>query len=540
MHSIYCKVDTFLSVSGLFLEEDNVQFLNQVAKDIDRVEGASGEKMMRKKRYAVIFMVLFLVATAIYLVYKNSEPIIHVPIPKDEIIVWSDKEVERQVREQAGKSEGDVWLSDLWDIYSIKLEGEEIYSIRDLSVLLNLNRLSLVDTSVTDLSPLAGLKVLFTLRIEGGDSRILDSVGQLKYVLELSLEDLQINSLDNLKGLTQMGVLCLYDMPVRDIGTVKYMKDLRKFLAHDTLIDDISPLKNLRELWWLEIFNSEVSEIPNLRGAKNLTTITLYNNKINRIVALPKNLHSLDMRYNNLKSDKNIKTAKNLHILELDYNELEEISEISSLEHLVQLSLSYNNLKEMKPLNSSNGLWYLCLTVSELENYDFLEGMEKLFDLDLSGTDLSKLNMPMPNIESLNKVIARDCNLTNLEIFTGLEHLKRLDVRANYLQDLGAVAQLKELSYLNISQNVALGELVFPVHNNIDTVVAEECELKSLDVFLPISSLYTLDVSGNKIDSIEAIKDMTKLKELDISDNLIQKEDVLRQFPYLSIQSWDW
>ena len=37
MHSIYCKVDTFLSVSGLFLEEDNVQFLNQVAKDIDRV-----------------------------------------------------------------------------------------------------------------------------------------------------------------------------------------------------------------------------------------------------------------------------------------------------------------------------------------------------------------------------------------------------------------------------------------------------------------------------------------------------------------------
>ena len=31
------KVDIFLSVLGLFLEEDNVQFLNQVAKDIDRV-----------------------------------------------------------------------------------------------------------------------------------------------------------------------------------------------------------------------------------------------------------------------------------------------------------------------------------------------------------------------------------------------------------------------------------------------------------------------------------------------------------------------
>ena len=495
--------------------------------------------MMRKKRYAVIFMVLFLAATAIYIIHKNSEPIIHVPMPKDEIIVWSDKEVERQVREQAGKSEGDVWLSDLWDIYSIKLEGEEIYSIRDLSVLLNLNRLSLVDTSVTDLSPLAGLKVLFTLRIEGGDSRILDSVGQLKYVLELSLEDLQINSLDNLKGLTQMGVLCLYDMPVCDIEAVKYMKRLRKFLAHDTLIEDISPLKNLRELWWLEIFNSEVSEIPNLSGANNLITIILYNNKINRIVALPKNLRTLEMSYNNLKSDKNIKTAPNLSTLALNYNELEEITEISSLKNLVRLELSYNNLKEIKSLKSAYGIQNLCLTVSELENYDFLEGMEKLFFLDLSGTDLSKLKTPMPNIESLHKIRARDCKLTNLEIFTGLEHMKWLDVRANNLQDLSAVSQLKELSHLDISKNVGLGKLVFPANNNITMVVAEECELKSLDVFLPVSGLLSLDVSGNKIESVEAIRGMKKLKEIDINDNVIQPNDVLSKFA-IDLEEWGW
>jgi len=243
------------------------------------------------------------------------------------------------------------------------------------------------------------------------------------------------------------------------------------------------------------------------------------------------------MPYNNLKSDENIKTAKNLHILNLNHNELKTITEISSLENLVELGLSNNNLKEIGPLKSAKGMLRLYLTVSELVNFGFLEGMEQLDILDLSGTDLSKLNMPIPNIESLDRIIARDCKLTNLELFTRVKHLKRLDVRANNLQDLGAVAQLKELSYLNISQNVALGELVFPVHNNIDTVVAEECELKSLDVFFPISGLYTLDVSGNKIDSIEAIKDMTKLKELDISDNLIQQEDVLRQFPYLSIQS---
>ena len=393
--------------------------------------------MMRKKRYAVIFMVLFLAATAIYIIHKNSEPIIHVPMPKDEIIVWSDKEVERQVREQAGKSEGDVWLSDLWDIYSIKLEGEEIYSIRDLSVLLNLNRLSLVDTSVTDLSPLAGLKVLFTLRIEGGDSRILDSVGQLKYVLELSLEDLQINSLDN------------------------------------------------------------------------------------------------------LKSDKNIKTAPNLSTLALNYNELEEITEISSLKNLVRLELSYNNLKEIKSLKSAYGIQNLCLTVSELENYDFLEGMEKLFFLDLSGTDLSKLKTPMPNIESLHKIRARDCKLTNLEIFTGLEHMKWLDVRANNLQDLSAVSQLKELSHLDISKNVGLGKLVFPANNNITMVVAEECELKSLDVFLPVSGLLSLDVSGNKIESVEAIRGMKKLKEIDINDNVIQPNDVLSKFA-IDLEEWGW
>ena len=539
MHSIYCKVDTFLSVSGLFLEEDNVQFLNQVAKDIDRVEGASGEKMMRKKRYAVIFMVLFLVATAIYLVYKNSEPIIHVPIPKDEIIVWSDKEVERQVREQAKKPEGDIWLSDLWDICVIELEGEEVYSIKDLSVLLNLNSLSLINTSVTDLSPVAGLKVLFNLRIEGGDSRILDSAGQLKYVHELSLRGLQIDSLDSLKGLKQMGIIWLYDMPVQDIEAVKYMKDLKKFLAHNTLINDISPLKNLKELKWLEIFNSEVSEIPDLSGAKKLRMILLYNNKIEKIVALPKSLQVLEMPYNNLKSDENIKTAKNLHILNLNHNELKTITEISSLENLVELGLSNNNLKEIGPLKSAKGMLRLYLTVSELVNFGFLEGMEQLDILDLSGTDLSKLNMPIPNIESLDRIIARDCKLTNLELFTRVEHLKRLDVRANNVQDLSAVSQLKELSHLDISKNIGLGELVFPANDNIMMVVAEECELKSLDVFLPVSGLISLDVSGNKIESVEAIRDMKKLKEIDINDNVIQPKDVLTKF-VIDLKEWGW
>lgn len=137
------------------------------------------------------------------------------------------------------------------------------------------------------------------------------------------------------------------------------------------------------------------------------------------------------MPYNNLKSDENIKTAPNISVLNLEYNELEEITEIYSLKNPARLKLLGNNLKEIKSFKYPGEMLALTLTVSELENYDFLEGMEKLNDLDLSGTDLSNMKICFPDIKKLWEVTADDCQLSDIGIFSSLSRLHRLSVKNN-------------------------------------------------------------------------------------------------------------
>lgn len=114
--------------------------------------------MTRYKLYAGVFVALVLVTTAIYFIYQNYEPSTDIPMSKDEIIVWSDKAVERQVREKIGKQQGDVWLSDLWDVSRINLEGEEVCGAEDPAVLQKSRTLCLINTSATDLSQIAGAR----------------------------------------------------------------------------------------------------------------------------------------------------------------------------------------------------------------------------------------------------------------------------------------------------------------------------------------------------------------------------------------------
>lgn len=91
-------------------------------------------------------------------------------------------------------------------------------------------------------------------------------------------------------------------------------------------------------------------------------------------------------------------------------------------------------------------------------------------------------------------------------------HIKRLDLKNNCLMSLRGLGNLKELQYLNISNNL-LSDLT--------------------DACTNIKFLTYLDVSGNKISSLHGLEALTKLTGINLAFNFI---DDFSELQYVSKQ----
>ena len=234
---------------------------------------------------------------------------------EDHVMDWQDENLEALMRKTTGIMDGDIMLSDVWELRSLEMEAKSASTIKNISALSELTNLTELELpcGLQDISPLSSLTNLTSLYLENNQ--------------------------------------------ISDISPLSSLINLKSLALYNNQISDISALSGLTNLTTLYLFINQISDISVLGGLTNLTSLTLDENQISDISALS--------------------SLTNLRSLDLSSNQISDISALSSLTYLKSLDLSNNQITDISALSNLTSLTYLNLSQNPIIDYSVVEFVEK-------------------------------------------------------------------------------------------------------------------------------------------------------------------
>jgi internalin A len=270
------------------------------------------------------------------------------------IINFSEKSLEKLVREIINKPNGNIMRDDVENITSLSFsnptkEDEKICDLDSLKHFVNLKELILDNHKISNLKPLESLTNLEKLSLNGNN-----------------IED--INSLANL---TNLKALYLSRNRIKEIDALKNLASLKILALNGNKISNIEGIKNKDKLEQLYLSENNIKDISDLEGITNLQVLYLYHNKIEDISPIGdlKRLRNLSLNKNEIIDIKPLNKLAVLEKLVIKNNKISNITPVSNLKNLKILYLAGNDIKDFSPINE---------IYKELKDKDFvLETNEK-------------------------------------------------------------------------------------------------------------------------------------------------------------------
>ncbi|KAG8479401.1 hypothetical protein CXB51_029709 [Gossypium anomalum] len=384
---------------------------------------------------------------------------------------------------------------------------------------------------------------------------ILETMERLIY-LDLSgtaLKELP-SSIDNLIGLVNLSLNNCKNLVCLPNSFYK-LKSLEIFTVQGCSRLEIFPeiLETMERLRYLDLSRTGLKELPssidNLIGLVNLSL-----NNCKNLVCLPDSFYKLkSLEIFTIQGCSRLEifpeileTMERLRYLDLSRTGLKELP--SSIDNLIGLvNLSLNNCKNLVCLPDSfyklKSLGFINLqNCSRLETFpEILETMERLMNLDLSGTPLKELPFLNDNLIGLIHLTLSNCeNLVCLPdsfyklkylIFFHLQNCSRLEIFPEILEtmewlrvlDLSGTA-LKKLPS-SIDNLICLIDLRLSNCKNLVCLPNNFYKLKTL-TFFNLQNCSRLEIFPEILETMEWLRELdlsgTALKELPSSiDNLI-------------------
>lgn len=172
-------------------------------------------------------------------------------------ITFSDKAIEKAVREKLGKSTGKITVADVNKIYRLKLRSG-VKSLNDIKKLKNLEYLDAQQLNISDI-------------------KALKAMTKLKY---LNLANNKISDIQALKSLTGLELLYLQRNSITDIKVLSVLKNLKELSLNGNKISDIKPVSGLDNLEKLYLKDNKIKNVTPLKGLINLKELYLKGNSI--------------------------------------------------------------------------------------------------------------------------------------------------------------------------------------------------------------------------------------------------------------------
>lgn len=273
---------------------------------------------------------------------------------------------------------------------------------------------------------------------------------------------------------------------IRDLSGLQHFTNLKELNLADNEVQDLSPLAGLTKLETLNVSGQFISNLYPISELKNLT--------------------ALDISENEITTLSSIGHLEKLKILNATDNRLTVINSLSNLKALEKISLSNN------PLSEGAMTALACLgNVSSVEanncGIDKLTGIPvvSLKELYVSNNNLENLS-GLSEAKTLEILDASHNYLTNAEELSALTALIELDMRGNGLTNIAGLKNLLNLKEVYLGQNGIVD--------------------KDLDYLAGMLKLEKLDLSDNLIFGLDWRKDLSVLKEVNVSNTALDKQDV--------------
>ena len=368
-----------------------------------------------------------------------------------------------------------------------------------------------------------------------------------------SLEELTVHVDDDYSK----GLLFLRNFP--------NLKTLALGLYGDTPTD-LSPLSSLSSLSNLDLLGTKDSTVENLgvlSGMPQLEQLSLRNLKdvkdLNFVQNMPK-LKSLNLEDLAILNLDGLSGHLSLNSLSIDCSSLENVNALSTLSSLQTLSIGYHTY-DVPDLHGLSALENVkCYSMDRdsishmpsiknltIDNYgseysaDFLQGMNALTNLTIIGNGITDevepdLGSVLRALPSLSRLEFQDSPFSRYKDYTETftnTGVKELLFTPNKKQAASSDPVLPvSLSRMADDQTVESLTLTQAILRNID-YESEDFSANIKPFLSHYKALKSLNISSNKLQSLDCLDGLTSLEEVDFSNNYISDISVLRNLPNL-------
>ncbi|WP_433775512.1 leucine-rich repeat domain-containing protein, partial [Bacillus wiedmannii] len=224
-----------------------------------------------------------------------------------------------------------ITKEDLLKIKTLTIySGEGINKIAGLEYMTNLEKLTLRESNVTDIS----------------------AISELRYLKFLDLSSNQIESIKPVSNLENLDMLFLRDNKIEDLTPLSQMKKIKTLDLIGNNIKDLTPLFTVSSVKELYLANNQISNLSGIEKLNNVKLLWIGNNKISDVEPISKmsNLIELEIADSELKDISSLYKLGKLQVLNLEENFISDISALGELKDLYEVNLAANEIFDIKPV----------------------------------------------------------------------------------------------------------------------------------------------------------------------------------------------
>ncbi|KXY42906.1 internalin [Bacillus cereus] len=440
-----------------------------------------------------------------------------------------------------------ITKEDLLQIKTLSIySGEGINEIAGLEYMTNLEKLTLRESNVTDLSVISGLR-------------------HLKY---LDLSSNPIESIQPVSKLENLDMLFLRDNKIADLTPLSQMKKIKILDLIGNNIKDLTPLFTVLSLEEVYLANNQISNLSGIEKLKNVNLLWIGNNKISDVEPISKmsNLIELEIADSEIKDISSLSKLVKIQVLNLEENYISDISSLSNLTNLHEINLGANEISDIKSVEELGKRTSIDIqrqkifldeaSVDEeikIPVYNFKGEPLQNIKLKSEGATLSngfiKWNSPGEKIyefkldtnpaESkirfngtvIQSIVEKQTESKNVILDKNLQqHINKKNFGRENLnapitkEDL---LQIKTLEILKEKGKEIKDLTGLEYMTNLENLTLEGVGLKNIEFISKLKQLKDVNVSHNKIEDITPLSSLENLHWLNLADNHIKDVSVL-------------
>ncbi|QWI09394.1 leucine-rich repeat domain-containing protein [Bacillus mycoides] len=440
-----------------------------------------------------------------------------------------------------------ITKEDLLQIKTLSIySGEGINEIAGLEYMTNLEKFTLRESNVTDISVISGLR-------------------HLKY---LDLSSSPIESIQPVSKLENLDMLFLRDNKIADLTPLSQMKKIKILDLIGNNIKDLTPLFTVLSLEEVYLANNQISNLSGIEKLKNVNLLWIGNNKISDIEPISKmsNLIELEIADSEIKDISSLSKLVKIQVLNLEENYISDISPLSNLTNLHEINLGANEISDIKSVEELGKRTSIDIqrqkifldeaSVDEeikIPVYNFKGEPLQNIKLKSEGATLSngfiKWNSPGEKIyefkldtnpaESkirfngtvIQSIVEKQTESKNVILDKNLQqHINKKNFGRENLnapitkEDL---LQIKTLEILKEKGKEIKDLTGLEYMTNLENLTLEGVGLKNIEFISNLKQLKDVNVSHNKIEDITPLSSLENLQWLNLADNHIKDVSVL-------------